>query len=127
MIKNWFKIYIYHLFKNKFYFLLTVLSLAIGIASVVLSVLFYLEEHSYDQWNPYKSEVFVGSNKDKYTAFSAFPYALGHNLKEQCAELEDYMYFFGGYVDEKVEYGDKTFKIDKVFDGQKKLFLVFPL
>lgn len=126
MIKNWFKIYIYHLFKNKFYFLLTVLSLAIGIASVVLSVLFYLEEHSYDQWNPYKSEVFVGSNKDKYTAFSAFPYALGHNLKEQCAELEDYMYFFGGYVDEKVEYGDKTFKIDKIFDGQKNFFSFFP-
>jgi putative ABC transport system permease protein len=48
MIKNYFKVTFRNLFRNKFYSLLNITGLAIGIASCLLIVLFVTDELSYD-------------------------------------------------------------------------------
>ncbi|SDH80803.1 ABC transporter permease [Myroides phaeus] len=126
MIKNWLKIYWYHTVKNKMYFLLTVIGLAIGLLSVILSSLYYLEESSYDKWNPNKEEVYVVMNKGKTITYSSQPMPLGRTIKESSSVVEDYMYYNSGYTSELVEYNGKGSTIEKVFLTQDNFFSFFP-
>ena len=50
MIKNYLKVAVRNLFRNKFYSLLNISGLAIGIASCLLIVLFVVDELSYDRY-----------------------------------------------------------------------------
>ncbi|WP_233269314.1 ABC transporter permease [Myroides phaeus] len=126
MIKNWLKIYWYHTVKNKMYFLLTVIGLAIGISAVILSSLYYLEESSYDQWNPNKDEIYVLMNKGETITYSSQPMPLGRTIKESSSVVEDYMYYNSGYTSELVEYNGKGVTIEKVFLTQDNFFSFFP-
>lgn len=58
MINNWFKLYARHFWKNKFFSILNLLGLSIGIAALVMVLLYWNNEHSYNQWNPYKDRVY---------------------------------------------------------------------
>lgn len=82
MIKNWLKIYIYHIAKSQVYFALTVLSLAVGIALALLSVTYYQEERAYDQWNPNKESLFVvEAQLDESGNWMKLPFYYGVELK----------------------------------------------
>lgn len=63
MIFNWFKIFIYHLRQSKLFSFLNVLGLSIGIASVIFAILYWNNEHSYDQWNPNKESAYMVLNR----------------------------------------------------------------
>ncbi len=108
------------------YFLLTVIGLAIGISAVILSSLYYLEESSYDQWNPNKDEVYMLMNKGKTVTYSSQPKPLGRTIKENSSAVEDYMYYSSGYTSELVEYKGKGTTIEKVFLTQSNFFSFFP-
>lgn len=124
MIKNWLKIYWRNLSKNKVYFALTLLGLALGIWGVLLSYLYYKEEVQYDQWNPSKDEVFlVNTNLNDGGIWTAAPYAIGPRLKD--LGVEDYMYlpyYHAGYVEVD---GEKRF-FTKGLQIQSNFFEFFP-
>ncbi|WHT74245.1 ABC transporter permease [Myroides odoratimimus] len=126
MLKNWLKIYWYNTMKHKMYFLLTVVGLAIGIASVTLASLYYLEESSYDQWNPYKDEVFVLETKSDQFSIDSQPFGLGYSLKDNYPIVEDYMYYNGVYFQTNVKIDEKEYTIEKVIYAQKNFFSFFP-
>lgn len=113
MLKNWFKIYIHNAIKNKWFTFLTIIGLAIGIAGVIFSTLYWKNETSYDQWNPDKDRV--------YETLSVFPVRgeewptsvepLPRYLKEKSDKIESYSWFEGWY-------GRETFYVD-----QKKVYI----
>lgn len=100
------------------------MGLALGIWGVLLSYLYYKEEVQYDQWNPYKEEVFlVNTNLSDGDIWTAAPYAIGPRLKD--LGVEDYMYlpyYHSGYVEVD---GEKRF-FTKGLQIQSNFFEFFP-
>lgn len=125
MLQNWFKIYVYNSKKNKAYFFLTILCLAIGIAAVLLSTLYLKEEYSFDQWNENKETIHFVENKGEKMAMTGHPFALGIKLKEEYSFVEDYL-SYGYYQASTVEYKDKPVAVDKILATTQNFFDFFP-
>ncbi len=125
MLKNWFKIYVYNSKKNKVYFLLTLLCLAIGITAVLLSTLYFKEEYSFDQWNENKETIYFVENKGEKMSMTGHPYALGIRLKEEYSFVEDYL-LYDYYQAFDVEYKNKSFAFDKILKTNETFFDFFP-
>jgi putative ABC transport system permease protein len=127
MLLNYIKIFIYHLRQNKLFSFLNVLGLSIGIAGVVFAILYWTEEHSYDEWNPEKDKVFVVMNnidgRNVWAVGSAIP---GPILKATTSYLEDYCYFNTEYSKEVINYNGKKELVDKIFSAQSSFFSFFP-
>ncbi|RZJ66037.1 MAG: ABC transporter permease [Flavobacterium sp.] len=127
MIKNWIKVFVYQLKQNKLFSILNTLGLSIGIAGIVFAVLYWNDEHSYNQWNPGKDNIFQVVNS--VSADLSWPYSnepLGRYAKETVPELQDYCYTESGYHKEVVHYGGKKFLVEKIFEGQQLFFSYFP-
>ena len=107
MLKNWFKIYLRNTIKNKGFTFLTILGLAIGIAGVIFSTLYWKDETSYDKWNPNIDRVFetltVFQKGGETWPTSVEP--LPRYLKEKSDKIESYCWFEGWY-------GQETFYVD---------------
>lgn len=127
MLTSWIKIYWYTIIKYKIYFLLTVISLAVGIASVVLSFMYYEEESSYDQWNPYKDEVYVVESKiTESISWMLVPYPVGLKLKEELPYIDDYMYLGTEYFMGVIEYKGEKKQYNYGIMVQQNFFEFFP-
>lgn len=70
MYGNYVKVAIRNLLKNRFYNIINVGGLAVGLASCVLIMLFVVHELSYDQWIPENDRVF---RAESHTAFPGAP------------------------------------------------------
>ncbi|MGG5506031.1 MULTISPECIES: ABC transporter permease [unclassified Myroides] len=110
MLQNWLKIYKAHQVKNKVYFILTILGLAIGLWGVLVAYLYYKEEVRYDQWNPYKDEVYlVSADLGDGDIWMLAPYPVGSALSEGQQSIDSYMYL-SNYQNGSLEVeGEKKF------------------
>ncbi|AJH16548.1 ABC transporter permease [Myroides profundi] len=125
MLKNWLKIYWYNTMKHKMYFLLTVVGLTLGIASVVLASLYYLEESSYDQWNPNKDEVYLVETVAPNFSMTDQFRPMGRYLKDNYKELDDYMYYgYNGSLN--FIYNEKKIDAKDIYAVQDNYFEFFP-
>jgi len=96
MFKNWFKILVFNLRKNKLYTIISVLGLSFGISTVLLASLYWKQEHSYDQWNPNKDHIYevlmdFGNNKIWYANVGP----LANQMKASSSAIEESMYYSG--------------------------------
>lgn len=126
MLKNWLKIYLHHVKNNKLFTALNTLGLSLGIAGLVFAILYWNEEHSYDDWNPEKEKIFQVINfvgDDMYWATNISP--LEPFLKEM-PEVESHCYLNNWYTNEMLEYKGKKEKIAKILDAQSSFFSFFP-
>jgi putative ABC transport system permease protein len=127
MLKNWINIFIYHTKNNKFFTALNVLGLSIGIAGLIFSILYWNDEHSYDQWNPEKDKIYSvmndlgGGNLWAVSSAKTAP-----ELKRSTSYLEDYCYFTSNYAKKTIQYNGKIELINKVFSAQSNFFSFFP-
>lgn len=125
MLKNWLKIFFYQIKDNKLFTALNVLGLSIGIAGLIFAILYWNDEHSYNEWNPDKERIFIsisdlGDNAVWATNVAGFePY-----LKD-FKEVESYCYFDNWYGENIIRYKNKK-EIIKVTDAQKDFFKFFP-
>lgn len=127
MLKNWINIFIYHIKNNKLFTALNVLGLSIGIASLIFAILYWNDEHSYDQWNPEKDKIYsvlndIGNN-NIWTSNAA---TTGPMLKEICSDLDSYCYFYAQYGKDVISYKGKKEVLDKLFLAQSNFFSFFP-
>ncbi|WP_125719004.1 ABC transporter permease [Flavobacterium ustbae] len=128
MIFNWFKIFIYHLKQSKLFSFLNVLGLSIGIAAVIFAILYWNNEHSYDQWNPGKENTYmvlnkIGSTGDTW-ATSSIPF--GETCKASIPEIEKICFFNTWYDEEVVKYQDKKLIPKKIMVSDENFFDFFP-
>lgn len=126
MLKNWTNLFIYHIKNNKLFTTLNVLGLSIGIAGLIFAILYWNDEHSYNEWNLGKDRVFESISKvsaTDYWASNIVP--LEAYFKEDFPELEAYCYFDNWYYEEIIQYKGKK-EIIKITDAQKTFFEMFP-
>jgi putative ABC transport system permease protein len=125
MLKNWTNIFLYHIKNNKLFTALNVLGLSIGIAGLIFATLYWNDEHSYDEWNPEKDNVYMvintlNNNKWPYTVAP-----IGQYLKND-PNVESYNYSYNWYDSDLFSYNGKKQKIEKAFNTQNKFFDYFP-
>jgi len=127
MLKNWINIFIYHIKDNKLFTALNVLGLSIGIAGLIFSVLYWNDEHSYDQWNPNKNNVFLVANQmDPTTYWASSSAAVGSAIKDASPDVESYCYLSGEYENDIIHFNNKKVQSNRIVLAQKNFFDYFP-
>jgi len=128
MIFNWFKIFIYHLKQSKLFSLLNVLGLSIGIASVIFAILYWNNEHSYDQWNPGKDNTYMVLNKIGATGdiWGSNSIPFGETCKASIPEIEAICFFNTWYDEEIIKYKDQKLLVKNLVTSDENFFDFFP-
>lgn len=127
MLKNWFKIFVYHFKNNKLFSLLTILGLALGISGVILSVLYWNDEHSYDAWNPNKDSYHLVSFQMGFDdIWSYSPAPLGPALQMSVPEVETFSFLGVNYFEVLAEANGKKTLLEKVFQSDSTFFEIIP-
>jgi len=127
MLKNWINIFIYHIKNSKLFTALNVLGLSIGIAGLIFAILYWNEEHSYDQWNPEKDKIYsVMSNLGGGNVWAVSSAITAPTLKSSTSYLNTYCYFRTNYSKETIQYHGKIELVDKIFTAQSSFFSFFP-
>ncbi|MES2487418.1 MAG: ABC transporter permease [Bacteroidota bacterium] len=125
MLKNWVKIFLYHVKNNKFFTALNVLGLSLGIAGLVFAILYWNDEHAYNAWNPEKENVFQVSNdlgNNQIWPHNVYPLAA---FLKTIPEVEDFVYLENGYSNGMYTYGIKK-QLIKTINTQGNFFSFFP-
>ena len=115
MLVNYVKISFRKFTRQKFYSLLNILGLASGMATVILIMLYVLDELSYDKFHRYAASLYRVVENQHYAGQPVFPVAvtpgpLAQGLLEEFPEVE---------MAARVHYGWNTFQYkDASFDDQ---------
>src|SRR6187551_3450710 len=118
MFKNYFKIAVRNLWKNKIYSIINIIGLAIGIAACIVIMLFVFYEKSFDNFhtkNIYRlNEVqkFEGMVSSQKVALSMFP--MGPTLKNDFPEIKNFTRV-RWRPKMQMTYGEKRFYLPQVF------------
>ncbi len=93
MIKNWIKIAFRNFAKNKLAAFINIFGLTIGMVGVILTILYWKDELSYNQWNSEKDDVYqVVHQMGEGDIWSSGTIPEGPKLKEKFPEVIDYLY-----------------------------------
>ena len=127
MLKNWIKIFSYHIKNNKLFTALNVLGLAIGIAGLIFALLYWNDEQSYNAWNPEKENVYqVLTDLGEGNVWANNVAPIGPLLKSASAEVESYCYLNPWYGEGLFAFNGKKELIKKVLSAQANFFSFFP-
>jgi putative ABC transport system permease protein len=112
MLKNYLKVALRNLTRNKLYSAINVFGLAIGIAGCILIMLFVQHEASFDNFHPNVNRIFrvveIEKKPDGEKSASAFqPMPLAPTLLAEIPEIKSAVRFFAG--SSIVAYGEKAF------------------
>ncbi len=126
MTSNWIKIFIYHLRQNKLFSALNILGLSIGIAGVIFSMLYWNDEHSYDQWNPLKNDAYQVLYNVDGSFWPTSPAPFGPVAKKNVPEIENYTYFRNWYVADNVTANGRNHFTKKIMFADSAFFRFVP-
>ncbi|HMI59846.1 MAG TPA: ABC transporter permease [Puia sp.] len=98
MLKNYLKIAVRNLLRNKGFSIINITGLAIGMASALLILLWIQNELSYDRFYPKTDRIYLMYNRDKFDnglwAWNNTPTPLGPTLKKDYAGVEDFARYY---------------------------------
>ncbi|WP_426483769.1 ABC transporter permease [Flavobacterium sp. 2] len=127
MLKNWINTFFYHIKNNKLFSILNILGLSIGMATLIFAILFWNDEHSYDQWNPEKDKIYsVLNDIGNHNIWTTNAATTGPMLKAVSSDVESYCYFYAEYAKDVISYNGKKEVLNKIFTAQKNFFSFFP-
>ncbi len=106
MIRNYIKIAIRNLLKQKFYAAINIFGLTLGLTSVTLIMLYVADELSFDRFHTKQAEIYRVVENQFYSGQPEFPVAvtpatLGPSLYENYPEVEDFC---------RLNYTSRTFR-----------------
>ena len=125
MLKNYFKIALRKIARQKMNTFITVGGLAIGIASAVFIFSFILNELSYDRFNKNQENIFrvVTGNIGEPDAWAGTPAPLGPTLRNSLPEVKEFVRM--NLIESFVRADNKSFHEKKVLCADPSLFKVF--
>lgn len=95
MLRNYIKIAWRNFARNTFYSLINVLGLSIGLACLILIMLFVTDELSYDSFHEQSEQIHLIAKESKFgkklSRGLSTPYPLGPTMKEEIPEVEHYL------------------------------------
>ncbi len=128
MLKNYFKIAVRNILRNKLYSSINIIGFAVGIASCLAILTFVRDEFSYDKFNKnadriYRAAFFVRVNGHGFSG-PASPAPLGPQIAHDVPDVVSYarLYLQGSHT---VAYGNAAFNEEKFFWADSTVFNVF--
>jgi putative ABC transport system permease protein len=132
MLKNYFKIAARNLLTNKFYSLINIAGLAIGIACFLLILLFVEDELKYDRFHTKADRIYrvvekIDSEEGQGEESSSNPFAVGKTLAADYPHLvEASVRFFNFQLPAlTLQYGEKKLNEKRLFFTDSTVFEVF--
>ena len=130
MIKNLFLVAIRNFRRDKWYSLLNILGLTIGITFSLFLIFYIKDELSYDRYNEKANRIYrINSNikePDKDTMrWAVTPFPMGPALSKDYPEVEEAVRFVNNYGKTLYKNGELHLYEDKVFFADSNLFRVF--
>jgi putative ABC transport system permease protein len=130
MFKNYLKIAVRNLWRNKGFSAINILGFAIGIATCLLIILFLQNEFSYDRYNEKADRivrvVFRGHTGEQEIKEANVMAPVARALKSDFPEVEEATRICPDGVP-RITYGDKTFKEDAFAFVDSNFFRVFTI
>jgi putative ABC transport system permease protein len=129
MFKNYVKIAIRNLFRNKLYSFLNIAGLAIGIACCVLILLYVQDELSFDRFHEKGDRIFRVNTHfvipERTMHFATTAHVQGKMFKDEYPEVENYVRFNHYGLRRVIRYKENTFYEEKFIYADHTLFDVF--
>jgi len=128
MFKNYLTIAWRNITKDKFYTLLNIVGLAIGLTAAIFIFLYIVDELTYDKSHLNHKRIyrleshFVINGKDDLFAVTQIP--LAPTLKDEYPEIEEYVRFAPAYT-LFLKFGEKEFQEDSIMFTDSTVFRVF--
>lgn len=127
MIKNYIKITLRNLWKNKAYSSINIFGLAIGLASFLVILLYLNHELSYDRWNPELEKVYKVSQRGEEDIFEATPAPLAALLRDNASQIASSTSIMaGGSFEIPLTVADGQFYQNNTLSADSLFFRVFP-
>lgn len=134
MFKNYFKIAYRNLLNHKFYSLINIMGLAVGIACCLLIVLFVQDELSYDRFNKKAGRIYRVATEinfsGNYFNVATTPAPLAEAFKNDFPEVESVVRFRNTgswFVTRTDERSKETYKEEQVIYSDESFFDVFSI
>ena len=126
MVSNWFKLYLWHFKKNVWFSMLNILGLALGLAALIIVLFYWKNEHSFDQWNPYKNKIYeVEGTADSYFK-NWFPAPIANQLDQASSIIEAYNFSYMSFNLMSVVVEGKADFLYDIHERQANFFEFFP-
>lgn len=126
MISNWLKLYLRYFKKNIWFSLLNILGLAIGMAALLIVLFYWKNEHSFDQWNPYKNKIYeVEGTADSYFK-NWFPAPIANQLDQASSIIDAYNFSYTFFNSTSVVVEGKANFLYDIDERQANFFEFFP-
>ncbi len=131
MIRNYFKIAMRNLWKNKGYSAINIFGLACGLAVCLLITLYVVDELSYDRYNKNAKRIYrvdadvkFGGNELRLAVASD---PMGATLKKDYPQVEEYVRFYTSNGSMLVKKGNVFIEEERVANADSTIFNVFTL
>jgi putative ABC transport system permease protein len=129
MFKNYIKIAIRNLRRNKLYSFLNIAGLAIGITCCILILLYVQDELSFDRFHEKASRIYRVSShfvlKNRVMDVASTAHVQGPMLKDEYPEVEDYVRFNSYGSRRIIRYKDRSFAEERFIWVDNSVFDVF--
>ncbi len=130
MLRNYVKIALRNLRKQKGFAFINVLGLAVGLAASLLILQYVVHELSYDDFHADADRIyrvrydFFRDGEQVFKCATAFP-RVGPTMKEQFPEVEDYARLYLRYGGGVVRIGDRSFDEENLFQADPSFLTMF--
>src|ERR1700733_13580382 len=120
MFATYLKITFRHLYKNKLYFSINAFGLAVGIWCVLLAVLYWKDEHSFDtfhqnRYSLYRITTTLRDKDGKRVTSGGTAQVQGPAFKDGVPEISDYVRLLGGGIGGDVLANNKGLALKLLF------------
>ncbi len=136
MLKNYFKVALRNLIKQRVYSIINILGLAVGISGCLLIVFFVVDEFSYDRFHTNADRIYKVALERKYpqhsTYYAIIPHSYADAMGRDFPEVEAVVRMGGPFNDVLVRYKDdkgdeKQFEEDFIMAADSSFFNVFSI
>jgi putative ABC transport system permease protein len=129
MLKNYVKIALRNLRRNKLYSILNITGLAIGITCCILILLYIQDELSFDRFHEKADRIYRATTyfvlKDRIMNFASTAHVQGPMFKEAFPEVENYVRFNSYGSRRMIRYEDVTYAEEKFIWVDNSVFDIF--
>jgi len=127
MLQIWFKMFFRNAKKNWLNVVVNIAGLTLGLAGLLIVLLYFNDENSYNQWNPNKDDVYRVSNKSRsngiwFTSTSAQAIL----FKSDIPEVEETTLISPFYRSRVLSFEDKNIYTEKTTFTEPNFFDFFP-
>ncbi|MFN8353340.1 MAG: ABC transporter permease [Spirosomataceae bacterium] len=131
MIRNYLKIALRNLLKNKTSTLINITGLSIGMASCLLILMYVVDELSYDTFWPNGERVYRMVLERKYpgraTHYAIIPPSYAQSVKRELPEIEEAVRIFAGGGTTLIKVNNQTLEEKNILAADSTFFKVFQL